>query len=156
AGGQFQQEQLRLREQMLARQREQYDRSIRSLAPLGQHQMSRIMNLRVEDGRLVLHSSLKPWTNFSRRRAEIEGFRSAASVAYTQFLPDSSAARQFEFNLDDYPDADTFARLHVVWRPSGELNVERTEQSSHGFARVMYIQGLKQAQLLVFSNRDPL
>jgi hypothetical protein len=146
---------LQLREQMLARQREQYDRSIRSLPALVQRRMPQIMNLRVEDGRLVLHTSLRPWPNFTRRRAEIEGFRSPASVAYTQFLPDSSAARQFEFNLDDYPDADTFARLHLVWRPSGELTVERTEQSSRGFVRVVYLQGLKQAQLLVFSNREP-
>jgi hypothetical protein len=156
AAGQAQPEQLRLREQMLARQREQYDRSIRSLLPLGQRQMSQVMNLRVDDGRLVLHTSLRPWPNFSRRRADVNGFRSAASVAYTQFLPDSAAARQFEFNLDDYPDADTFTRLHVVWRPVGELSVERTEQSSRGFARVMFVQGPKQAQLLVFSNREPL
>lgn len=147
---------LRLREQVLARQHDQYDRAIRSLTPLPQHQMSQIMNLRVVQGRLALHTSLRPWLNFSRRRADIEGFHSPASVAYTQFLPDNSVARQFEFNLDDYPDADTFARLHVVWRPSSGLTVERTEQSSRGFTRIMYRQDLNQAQLLVFSNRDPL
>ena len=153
-------EQLRLRRDLLARQREQYERSLKSLPSLGKHQMADIMSLRIGDRRLVLHTTLQPWPNFTRRRADIEGFGSPATVSYTQFIAAEPSARQFEFNLDDYPDADTFARLHVVWRPeglqTGELTMERTEQSSAGFTRILFVQNARQAQLMVFSNREPL
>lgn len=159
-GADLRPEQLLARREALARQKQQYVRSMRSLVAVSTRQITDVMSLRVVGRRLALRTLLQPWPNFSRRRADLDGFDTPASVSYTQFIATQPNARQFEFNLDDYPDPDTFVRLHVLWRPStpgvGQLTLERTEQSATAFARVVFVQTAGRAQLTVFSNREPL
>lgn len=119
--------------------------------------MSQILNLRVQSGQLALSMPLKPLGDFEGRRAEIQGLSSPAVVTYVQFVADNPAARQFEFKLEEYPDADTYGLLHLQWQPGAsgrvdDLSIERTEQTSHGFLRVFYHQGPTMARVLVFTN----
>ena len=82
---------------------------------------------------------------------------SPAAVTYVQFVANNPAARQFEFKLEEYPDAETYAQLHLQWQPNAaghvdELSIERTEQTGNSFLRVFYHQGPTMARVLVFAN----
>jgi len=56
---------------MLGRQRQRYALELRARTPLAEHQMGRIMRLRVEDQQLALHTTISPVFNADRRRADI-------------------------------------------------------------------------------------
>lgn len=145
------------RRAILARQRDHYLQTVASYLPLRQHRMGQILRLRVQSGQLTLHTPLDPSPDFEARRADIEGLSSPAAVTYVQFVPNNSKARQFEFKLEEYPDNETYAQLHLQWQPGSvgrvdDLSIERTEQTSHGFLRVFYHQGVTMARVLVFAN----
>lgn len=146
----------RARQELLARQRQHYQQSLHGLPLLNEHRMLRVMQLRIEGGRLVLHTSLNPWPNFVGQRAQLDGLDGPAVVTYTQYIPNNPHARQFEFTLEDYPNPQTYGRVHLLWRPGwpggGELSIEKTEQTADGFARVFYSQGPNEARLITFGN----
>lgn len=145
------------RRAVLSRQRDHYLQTVESLLPLPQHRMDQILQLRVQSGQLTLHTPLDPSPDFEARRADIEGLSSPAAVTYVQFVPNNPTARQFEFKLEEYPDNETYAQLHLQWQPGAtgrvdDVSIERTEQTSHGFLRVFYHQGVTMARVLVFAN----
>lgn len=145
------------RRAVLARQRDHYLQSVESLQPLAEHRMRQILNLRVRSGQLALSTPLKPLGYFEGRRANIQGLSSPAAVTYVQFVANNPAARQFEFKLEEYPDADTFNQIHLQWQPGAlgrvdDLSIERAEQTSNGFFKVFYHQGPTMARVLVFAN----
>jgi hypothetical protein len=148
---------------MLGRQRQRYALELRARTPLAEHQMGRIMRLRVEDQQLALHTTISPVFNADRRRADIDGLGSAI-VSYTDFVPDHPEVSQFDFTIEDYPDPVTYGRIHVQWRPgnsgAGELGIESTRQRTRGrYWRVIYQQFPSQVMLIAYgsdnaSNRD--
>lgn len=145
------------RQAVLSRQRDHYLQTVHSLLPLAEHRMDQIMRLRTEAGQLTLGTPLTPWGDFEARRADIEGFAQPAAVTYVQFVPNNPTARQFEFSFEEYPDADTYGQFHLQWQPAvvgrvDNFSIERTEQTSHGFLRVFYHQGMTMARILVFEN----
>ena len=147
------------RKELLFRQRQHYEQSIKALPALAQHRMDEILRLRVIGGDLVAYSPLAPWADSRGRRAQIDGIKTPAIIVYTQFAPNQIGGRQFDITLEEYPDPDTFGRLHLLWHPfgfprAGQLTIEHTEQTSHSFRRVLYVQGPQRAQLIVFSNAD--
>jgi hypothetical protein len=145
------------RQTVLSRQRDRYLQTVDLLLPLSQHRMDQILQLKVQSGQLTLHTPLAPLGDFEGRRADIQGLALPAKVTYVQFVPNNPAARQFEFNLEEYPDHETYAQLHLQWQPGAmgrvdDISIERTEQTSHGFLRVFYHQGPTMARVLVFAN----
>ncbi|HXE51750.1 MAG TPA: hypothetical protein VN541_02000 [Tepidisphaeraceae bacterium] len=146
----------RTRQELLARQRQHYEQSLHGLPLLNEHRMIRIMQLRVENGRLVLQTALNPWPNFMGQRAMIDGLDCPAVVTYTQYIANNPRARQFEFTLEDYPNPETYGRLHLLWRPgwpgAGELSIEKTEQTADGFIRVFFSQSAEEVRLITFGN----
>lgn len=145
------------RQAVLSRQRDHYLQTVESLLPLSQHRMDQILQLRVQSGQLTLHTPLNPSPDFEARRADVQGLSSPAAVTYVQFVPNNPTARQFEFKLEEYPDKQTYAQLHLQWQPGvmgrvDDLSIERTEQTAHGFLRVFYHQGVTMARVLVFAN----
>lgn len=145
------------RQAVLARQRDHYLETVRSLLPLGEHRMDRIMRLETRAGQLTLTTPLQPLPDFEGRRADIDGLAEPAAVTYVQFVPNNPTARQFEFKFEEYPDSDTYGQFHLQWQPAvigrvDDLSIERTEQTSHGFLRVFYHQGTTMARVLVFEN----
>lgn len=144
------------RREMLQRQRDHYQQSIKSLALLDEHRMTGILKLCVEDGKLAPDTGLSPWPNFMARRANIDGLTAPAVITYTQYIPDDPNGRQFEITLESYPDNDTYSRLHLLWRPIGpranEISIESTDQTSDTFRRVLYMQAPLSARLIVFGN----
>ena len=145
------------RQAVLSRQRDHYLQTVESLLPLPQHRMDQILQLKVQSGQLTLRTPLAPLGDFEERRADIQGLASPAKVTYVQFVPNNPAARQFEFKLEEYPDHETYAQLHLQWQPAAvgrvdDISIERTEQTSHGFLRVFYHQGVTMARVLVFAN----
>ena len=145
------------RHAVLARQREHYIQTVKALPLLDKHRMRDILQLMVKDGQLVLTTPLNPWPDFAGRRVELDGVLAPASVSYAQLVPNNPAARQFEFRFEDYPNGDVFGQLRVQWHPSapirsGDLTIEKAEQTSHSFRRVFYMQNAGMARLLIFAN----
>ena len=142
---------------VLQREREHYLQTIGTLPRLDVHRMTDILQMGVEDGQLLFRSPAQPWPNFEARRIELEGRRFPASLTYSQFVANEPNSRQFELKFEDYPDADLFGQLRLQWRAlpgtkSGELSIEKSEQTSSSFFRVFYFQNPGMARLLVFAN----
>ena len=150
------------RQESLRRQRLNYEELLKEHPSLGLRKMSDILELRVEDGQIVLHTPLTPWQDFLEHRVDIEGLSAPAIVAYSEItaLPFRARRvpwRQFEFKQEDYPDPDTFVRVLLSWhtpvrrRPS-ELTVQWTEQTSRGYQRMIYRQTPADCVLSVLSD----
>jgi hypothetical protein len=142
---------------VLQREREHYLQIIESLPRLDAHRMTDILQMGVEDGQILFRSPAHPWPNFEARRIEIDGSRFPASLTYSQFVSNEPNSRQFELKFEDYPDGDLFGQLRLQWRAlagtkSGELSIEKSEQTSSSFYRVFYFQNPGMARLLVFAN----
>jgi len=162
-------------EGLMLRQRETYQQMVKLLPQLAEHEMGRIMRLRVEDARLVLHTSLAPMpTNLPRAaripvavpqglrraaessyRADVDGLDTPAIVNYTQFGDDPNA-RQFEFTQETFPDGGSSTRIHLLWRPGAagkeEISIERSRQDARSFLRVIFSQGAKEARLIAIAS----
>jgi hypothetical protein len=141
---------------VLARQRNQYLQSLRSLPPLDQRRIIDVLQLQISGGHLSLTTSLTPWPDFEGRRVELDRGRLPAAVSYAQFVPNDPAARQFDFHFEEYPNDDFYGQMRVQWRPEGngqgEITIERTQQTSRNFVRVFYSESPLVARLLVLSN----
>ena len=146
----------------LERQRQNYEQQLKSLIALDAHQMSDVLQLRIEDGHIALHTRLTPWRDFMGRRADIEGLASPAIVTFTEFGPPpfgrTPAIRQFDLDLEQYPDPDTFVRTHLNWRPGNGarapdvMALDRNEQTSDSYHHVSYSQMPGRAMLIVINS----
>ena len=142
---------------VLEREREHYLQNTIALPRLGARRMTDVLHLHVDNGQLLFDSPLQPWHDLPTRRIELEGSRLPGTLTYGQYAANDPGSRQFELKFEDYPDSDLFGQLHLKWCPlagskSGELSIEKSEQTSNSFFRVFYFQNSGMARLLVFAN----
>jgi len=148
------------REKLLSNQRTEYRKTLESLEAIPERRMSQIVQLRVEQRQLSVHTTLHaPVMN---RRADVQGMSFPITLTYTESAPGEPDSGQFELELRDYPDAQSSVTIHLSCQPNtggaGDLSIASSLQTKDRFARVQYTQTQNRAFLQAFgsgSEADP-
>ena len=142
-----------------AEQRKQYRESVLQYPLIKQRKLDEVFHLHLEGSALSLDPRLDPDREYVQRRAAFEGMGEQAVILCWLISQDLGQV-QFELNVDDYSDASSFGRLHVLARPDNtelgkeleHVELEKTWQTPNGFRRVFFTQVNSVATLLVFAN----
>jgi hypothetical protein len=145
------------REENISAQRKRYETSVKDLTPLDATRINQLFSLRVDRRQITLAPLVTPTSSFINRRANLEGFNSPATVIYCQWFDKEPDMRQFEFNIEDYPDKLTSGLIHLLWRPNGtstpDFQMENTVQGpSDRYWRVQYNQNSARVLLIAFTT----
>lgn len=122
----------------LSARRRNSEAVIHALPRTEKHHITDIFRLQVRGKSLVLRAEPGP-DDFRTQRAQLDGFQTPTVFTFTRLVPDEWRQIQFEITIEEYPDPDSFSRLHVLSRPH-MLQFDRTSRSEKGMRRMVLSQ----------------